>query len=53
MFAGEIRRKRVHHTRAYPHWRLDEVHVKISGEMRYLWRAVGHEGEVLEPPGPG
>ena len=36
--------------RAYTHWRwhLDEVYVKINGEMRYLWRAVDHEGEVLE-----
>src|ERR1035438_5939591 len=50
MFAGEIRRKRVHHMRAYTHWRwhLDEVYVKINGEMHYLWRAVDHEGEVLE-----
>lgn len=50
MFAAEIRRKRVQHMRAYTHWRwhLDEVYVKINGEMRHLWRAVGHEGEVLE-----
>jgi putative transposase len=50
MFAGEIRRKRVDHMRAFTHWRwhLDEVYVKINGEMRYLWRAVDHEGEVLE-----
>jgi putative transposase len=50
MFAGEIRRKRVQHMRAYTHWKwhLDEVYVKINGEMRYLWRAVDHEGEVLE-----
>jgi putative transposase len=50
MFAAEIRRKRVQHMRAYTHWRwhLDEVYVKINGEMRYLWRAVDHEGEVLE-----
>jgi putative transposase len=50
MFAAEIRRKRVHYMRAYTHWRwhLDEVYVKINGEMRYLWRAVDHEGEVLE-----
>jgi putative transposase len=27
---------------------LDEVYVKINGEMHYLWRAVDHEGEVLE-----
>jgi len=29
-------------------WRLDEVYVRVQGEMRYLWRAVDHEGEVLE-----
>jgi transposase-like protein len=27
---------------------LDEVYVKINGEMHYLWRAVDQEGEVLE-----
>ena len=26
----------------------DEVFVKINGERHYLWRAVDHEGEVLE-----
>ena len=53
MFAGEIRRKRVGHMRAYTHWRgrLDEVCVRINGEMHYLWRAVDHEGEVLESYG--
>jgi putative transposase len=29
-------------------WHLDEVFVKINGEEHYLWRAVDHEGEVLE-----
>ena len=29
-------------------WHLDEVFVKINGEKHYLWRAVDHEGEVLE-----
>jgi putative transposase len=29
-------------------WHLDEVFVKINGEMDYPWRAVDHEGEVLE-----
>jgi putative transposase len=50
LFASEIRRKRVQHMRAYSHWKwhLDEVYVKINGEMHYLWRAVDHEGEVLE-----
>ena len=27
---------------------MDEVFVKINGETHYLWRAVDHEGEVLE-----
>src|ERR1019366_7323318 len=50
MFAAEIRRKRVDRMRAYTHWRwhVDEVYVKINGELHYLWRAVDHEGEVLE-----
>jgi len=50
MFAAEIRRKRVDRMRAFSNWRwhVDELFVKINGEMHYLWRAVGHEGEVLE-----
>ena len=28
--------------------KLDEVFVRINGETHYLWRAVDHEGEVLE-----
>jgi putative transposase len=50
MFAGDIRRQRVSRMRGVTHWRwhLDEVYVKINGEMHYLWRAVDHEGEILE-----
>ena len=50
MFAAEIRRKRVQAMRSFTPWRwhLDEVYVKINGEMHYLWRAVDQEGEVLE-----
>jgi len=50
MFAAEMRRKRIDRVRQVPQWRwhLDEVYVKIGGEMHYLWRAVDHEGEVLE-----
>jgi putative transposase len=29
-------------------WHLDQVFVKINGVKHYLWRAVDHEGEVLE-----
>ena len=50
IFAAEIRRKRVDRMRSGTHWQwhLDEVFVKINGETHYLWRAVDHEGEVLE-----
>ena len=50
MFAAEIRRKRVSRMRSHSNWQwhLDEVFVKINGETHYLWRAVDHEGEVLE-----
>ena len=50
LFAAEIRRNRVQNLRAYSNWQwhLDEVFVKINGETHYLWRAVDHEGEVLE-----
>ena len=50
MFAREIRKKRTHPIPNYSNWKwhLDEVFVKINGETHYLWRAVDHEGEVLE-----
>lgn len=50
IFAAEIRRSRVRATRNFRHrrWHLDEVFVKINGVMHYLWRAVDHEGEMLE-----
>jgi putative transposase len=36
--------------RGFRHWRwhIDEVFVKVNGERHYLWRAVDHEGEILE-----
>ena len=49
LFAAEIRKRRIHHG-SYANWRwhLEEVFVQINGEIHYLWRAVDHEGEVLE-----
>jgi putative transposase len=49
MFAAEIRKGRVQHRwhSQWP-WHLDEVFVRVDGETHYLWRAVDHEGEVLE-----
>ena len=50
LFAADIRRQRVSHMRGFCHWcwHLDEMYVKVNGDMRYLWRAVDHEGEILE-----
>jgi len=50
LFAAEIRKTRSASMRGSPQWRwhLDEVFVRINGEIHYLWRAVDHEGEVLE-----
>ena len=50
MFASEIRRKRINLLPNHSNWKwhLDEVFVKINGVAHYLWRAVDHEGEVLE-----
>ena len=49
IFAAEIRKRRIEGMRS-SHWRwhLDEMFVKINGVKHYLWRAVDHEGEVLE-----
>jgi putative transposase len=50
MFAKEIRKKRIHPSPNYSNWRwhLDEIFVKINGELHYLWRCVDHEGGILE-----
>ena len=50
LFAAEIRRRRIREQQGARRWRwhLDEMFVRLNGEMVYLWRAVDHEGEVLE-----
>lgn len=50
LFAADIRRQRVSRMRGYRqwNWHLDEMYVKINGEVHYLWRAVDQEGEILE-----
>src|SRR6266853_1729921 len=44
-FARRLRRSR---PRPSDRWHLDEMVVRIAGKQMYLWRAVDHEGEVLE-----
>jgi len=49
MFAAEIKKRRIAGTKSSRwRWHLDEMFVNINGEHHYLWRAVDHEGEVLE-----
>jgi putative transposase len=49
IFESEIRKRRITGMKSSGwRWHLDEVFVKINGERHYLWRAVDHEGEVLE-----
>lgn len=46
--AAEIRGNRVEAMRGHRHWDWDEIYLKINGVTHCLWRAVDHEGEVLE-----
>jgi len=50
LFAAGIKRQRISRMRGFRNWRwhVDEVFVKINGATHYLWRAVDHEGEILE-----
>jgi transposase-like protein len=43
--AQRLRRRR---PRPSDRWHLDEVVVRIAGRRMYLWRAVDHEGEILD-----
>src|SRR6185436_8006255 len=42
------RRLRERRPRPSNRWHLDEMVVRIAGKRMYLWRAVDHEGEVLD-----
>jgi transposase-like protein len=42
------RRLRRHRPRPSARWYLDEMVVRIAGVRMYLWRAVDHEGEILD-----
>jgi putative transposase len=44
-FADNLRRRR---PRPGDKWHLDEVFIRVQGELRYLWRAVDQNGVVLD-----
>src|SRR6266436_6666433 len=45
LIARKLRQRR---PRPSDRWHLDEMVVRIAGKRMYLWRAVDHEGEVLD-----
>lgn len=44
-YANSLRRRR---PRPGEKWHLSEVFIRISGEWKYLWRAVDADGHVLD-----
>jgi putative transposase len=46
-FAARLRKRR---PKPGDVWHIDEVYLKINGELRYLWRAVDGHGVVLDIP---
>jgi putative transposase len=42
------RRLRQRRPRPSDRWHLDEMIVRIAGKRMYFWRAVDHEGEILD-----
>ncbi|MFF4764448.1 IS6 family transposase [Streptomyces sp. NPDC001292] len=44
-YANALRRRR---PRPGDKWHLDEVFIKINGELKYLWRAVDQDSNVLD-----
>lgn len=47
VIAKDLKKKRSHAPSKW-RWHIDEVFVKINGKQHYLWRAVDHEGTVLD-----
>ena len=45
--AKELKKKRSYAPSKW-RWHIDEVFVKINGKQHYLWRAIDHEGTVLD-----
>ncbi|MEY9997660.1 putative transposase [Streptomyces sp. V4I8] len=44
-YAAGLRRRQ---PRPGDRWHLDEVFIKVNGRLRYLWRAVDQDGNVLD-----
>ena len=47
VLAKDLKKRRTHKPSQW-RWHIDEVFVNINGELHYLWRAVDHEGTILD-----
>lgn len=47
LFAKDLKKKSLNLPSNW-RWHIDEVFVKINGETYYLWRAIDHEGTILD-----
>ncbi len=47
IISKEMKKKRCHSPSKW-RWHIDEVFIKINGKLHYLWRAIDHEGTVLD-----
>lgn len=47
LFAKDLKKKSINLPSDW-RWHIDEVFVKINGETHYLWRAIDHEGTILD-----
>jgi len=47
LFAKDLKKK-ASNSHSNWRWHIDEIFVKINGEMHCLWRAIDHEGTVLD-----
>jgi putative transposase len=47
-FGPLIARRLRQRPRPSDYWHLDEMVVRVAGKRMYLWRAVDHEGEILD-----
>ncbi len=47
LFAKNLKKK-LFYSPSNWRWHIDEVFVKTNGETHYLWRAIDHEGTILD-----
>jgi putative transposase len=46
--ADYVRKLKRRQGRLGDHWHLDEVFLRINGQLRYLWRAIDQDGDVID-----